>query len=145
MFKNEQNWELCKNETRAAGGFVQPMAEKFIAAKEVCVFHPKIFHANKQMISFPHSKASGSFENYEKLTEHFGKLEESERNYGNIKKRPGDAQTMINGLLRSKCIEIVAPKDVHKLTLNPADILDRSNGKMQLLVHSGLKQTLIFW
>ena len=135
LFDNTESWDLVTAETKSSGGYVSRMADKFIASREVCILHPKIFHKNKQMISFPHSKADGSFDNYEKLTDHFKTLEEHERNYSKIKERPGDAQVMINGLLRKNCIEIVDPKDLEKLTLNPADILDRSGGKTQLLVH----------
>lgn len=137
LFEKGDLWDLLKEETKKAGGHVAPMVEKFIAAREVCAMHPTIFHGNKQMISFPHTNASGSFDNFSKLTDHFKSLTEKERNYATIKQRPGDAQVMMNQLLRQKCVKIVDPKDLDKLTLNPANILDRSGGKTQLLVHGG--------
>ena len=135
LFENIEGWQLLVEETRKCGGFVNKLGGHVASKGEACLLHPMIYHKNKMNVSFPHHEASGNFENMEKLYEHFHKMPEEKRNLKNVRQRPGDAQTLMNGLLNRRCVQIVEPKDKERLTLNPAGLLDRGNGKTQLLVH----------
>ena len=135
LFENLEKWHFIVAETKKCGGHIDKLAEKVAMSGEVSVTHPMVYHKNKQNVSFLHSKADGNFDDMDKLVSHFREMSEKDRNLKNIRTRPGDAQLLINKLLKRECIKIVDPKDKDKLVLNPAGLLDRGKNKTQLLVH----------
>ena len=136
LFNEKQLWLKLIEQTKNLGGHVHSLAKESVELGKININHNSIFQHSRRDYTFPHRYTKDIvFRDKAHCRSVFAAMSEQQRNYANIKQKPGKSQALMNKLLKELCLEIVPESDRHLVTLNPANLLEKTPEKSQLLIH----------